>query len=142
MSVRRKCTTFLLMVIAQVTTECKGECQLYRCRENYNDFSTIIPRLIYTVLVHEPWPVPYLFAPISSTIEISCTTISDSPYWVIDLEGDAVTTHLQFSTRREKLNDHGVYELPRIETSGMPPTHTLRLLINDTVGNNLSLIHI
>ena len=41
--------------------------------------------------------------------------------------------------KEEILNAHGVYELPQIETLGMPDT--LGLLINDTAVNNQAEIH-
>jgi hypothetical protein len=42
--------------------------------------------------------------------------------------------NLTVANHEEQLNAHSVYQLPRIETPGMPLT--LRLLINDTVRNN------
>ena len=89
--------------------------------------------------LHEPWPVSYLPVPQGSTVQVNCTTNSDSPLWSIDLRSDLVTAHLQFDKRSARLNAHGLYELPRIETPGMPPT--LRLLINDTARNNQTVIH-
>ena len=87
------------------------------------------------VLVSEPWPVPYIFALQESTIIINCTADgAENPIWSIDLANDSVSTQYQFSSRQHILNAHGVYELPRIETPGMPPT--LRLLINDAALNN------
>ena len=88
------------------------------------------------VLVSEPWPVPYLFATQESTIIINCTAdaYGELPFWSIDLANDSVSTQHQFSTRQDLLNAHGVYELPWIETPGMPST--LRLLMNDTEVNN------
>ena len=85
------------------------------------------------VLVSEPWPV-YIFAPRGSTIIINCTADSEHAFWSIDLASDSVSSQHQFSSREDILNDHGVYELPQIETPGMPPT--LRLIINDTTANN------
>ena len=89
--------------------------------------------LTITVLVDEPWPRD-VFAPENSTVLINCTNTSDSPLWSIDLASDGSNSQLQFSTRAEDLNAHGVYELPLINETGMPPT--LRLLINDTARNN------
>jgi hypothetical protein len=88
------------------------------------------------VLVDEPWPVPYLFAPRESTVEIHCTAgeRSYSPYWLIDLANDTKPSSLQFINQAEQLNAHSVYQVPQIETQGMPPT--VRLLINDTARNN------
>jgi hypothetical protein len=86
------------------------------------------------VLVSEPWPLPYLFAPQESTIIITCAAVDEHAFWSIDLANDSVSTQYQFGNREEILNAHGVYELPQIETPGMPPT--LRLMINDTTGNN------
>ena len=90
--------------------------------------------LTITVLVDEPWPRPYVFAPENSTVLINCTTTSDFPLWSIDLASDGSNSQLQFSTGDKNLNVHGVYELPSINETGMPPT--LRLLINDTSKNN------
>ena len=89
------------------------------------------------VLVSEPWPV-YVFAPQDSTIIINCTADSEHAFWSIDLANDSVSSQHQFSSREDILNDHGVYELPQIETPEMPPT--LRLLINDTIRNNQTRI--
>ena len=75
-----------------------------------------------------------LFVPQDSVIIINCTTGDDTPFWTIDLANDSTDTQYQFSSRNDILKAHGVYELPRIKTSGMPPT--LGLLINDTAINN------
>ena len=70
--------------------------------------------LEHAVQVPEPpWPMPHLFVPPSSTVQINCTTNNDSPLWSIDLANDSVTTQLQFDRRRVQLNDHGAYELPQ-----------------------------
>ena len=91
------------------------------------------------VFVDEPWPVPHLFVPRESTVEINCTAGDRSyrPFWLIDLANDTKSFSLQFN-QEEQLNAHGVYQLPKIETPGMPPT--LRLLINDTLRNNQTKI--
>ena len=81
------------------------------------------------VLVSEPWPV-YIFIPQGSTIIINRAD-SEHAFWSVDLPNDS---QHQFSSREDILNDHGVYELPQIETPGMPPT--LRLMINDTTTSN------
>ena len=93
-----------------------------------------------SVFVDEPWPVPHIFAPRESTVEIMCTAgeRSYSPFWLIDLANDTKTFPLQFINQEEQLNAHSVYQLLQIETRGMPPT--LRLLINDTVRNNQTKI--
>ena len=85
------------------------------------------------VLVSESWPV-YIFAPQESTIIINCTVNSKHAFWSVDLANGSVSSQHQFSSREDILSDHGVYELPQMETHGMPPT--LRLIINDTTGNN------
>ena len=92
------------------------------------------------MFVDEPWPVPYIFAPRESTVEIECTAgeRSYSPFWLIDLANDVKIFPLQFINQEEQLNAHGVYQLPQIVTPGMPPT--LRLLINDTIRNNQTRI--
>ena len=64
---------------------------------------------------------------------INCIADSEQPFWSIELANDSTGTQHQFSSREDLLNDHGVYELPQIETPGMSPT--LRLFINDTIGN-------
>ena len=91
------------------------------------------------VFVDEPWPVPHLFIPRESTVKINCTAGDRSyrPFWLIDLANDTKSFSLQFN-QEEQLNAHGVYQLPKIETPGMPPT--LRLLINDTLRNNQTKI--
>ena len=93
-----------------------------------------------SVFVDEPWPVPYIFAPRESTVEIRCTAgeRNYTPFWLIDLANDVKTFPLQFINQEEQLNAHSVYQLPPIVTSGMPPT--LRLLINDTIRNNQTRI--
>ena len=89
-----------------------------------------------------PWPKP-LFIPQGSNLILSCTATENvpSPFWAIDLSNDTVDTELQFTDnggQRDQLNSHGVYELPSLETPGM--ARTLRLLINDTAGNNQTKI--
>ena len=85
--------------------------------------------------------MPYLIVPQDSAIIINCTTDHDTPHWTINfkLANDPTTSQYQFSSRRKELNALGMYESPRIETPGMPPT--LRLLINDTSVNNQATIH-
>ena len=92
------------------------------------------------MFVDEPWPVPHIFAPRGSTVEINCTAEerSHTPFWLIDLANDVKTFPLQFINQEEQLNAHSVYQLPQIETPGMPPT--VRLLINDTIQNNQTRI--
>ena len=70
-------------------------------------------------------PTTHLF---EMSVWVIATKGAENPIWSIDLANDSV------STQQHILNAHGVYELPRIETPGMPPT--LRLLINDTALNN------
>ena len=62
-------------------------------------------------------------------------------FWAIDLSDDMTNFALRFISTGENttLNAHGVYELPPIETPGMPTT--LRLLINDTARNNGTVIN-
>ena len=85
--------------------------------------------------------MPYLFLPRESVVEINCTAddASYNPFWLIDLANDTKDFPLQFSHQEEQLNAHGVYQLPPIETPGMPTT--LRLLINNTQRNNQTEIH-
>ena len=93
------------------------------------------------MFVDEPWPVPHIFAPRESTVEINCTAgeTGYTPFWSIDLANDTKESFLQFNLhQKEQLNAHNVYQLPQIETPGMPPT--LRLLINDTIQNNQTRI--
>ena len=93
------------------------------------------------VLVHEPWPTPYLLVPQNSTVFINCTatTSSHTPIWAIDPGNDSSSSQLQFSTKHEELNDLGFYELRPIIESDLE-MFTLRLLINDTTGNNQTRI--
>ena len=93
----------------------------------------VIVLFIHAVLVHKPWPMPYVFVPRESTVELNCTA-----QWVIDLANDTTDFPLPFNLIQEELSAHGVYELPMIETPGMPPTQ--RLLINDTERNNQTVI--
>ena len=91
------------------------------------------------MLVHEPWPTPYLLVPQNSTVFINCTatTSSHTPIWAIDPGNDSSSSQLQFSTKQEELNDLGFYELRPINESEM---FILRLLINDTTRNNQTRI--
>ena len=76
--------------------------------------------------------------PQDATVQIHCT--ADSPsIWGIDLASDNSSFQYQFERRGqiEKLNAHGVYELPTIET---PEMIIVRLLINDTAVNNQTKI--
>ena len=79
--------------------------------------------------------------PQDSTVVITCTTANSSfsPFWTVDLANDS-STQLQFSSKSDELNAHGVYELPQME---IPETNliTLRLLINNTAVNNQTVIH-
>ena len=86
----------------------------------------------------EPWP-QYVFVPQESVVMINCIADGEQSFWSIELANNSTDTQYQFNVRQDLLNDHGVYELPLIETPGMPPT--LRLLINDTTGNNQTKIH-
>ena len=90
------------------------------------------------VLLSEPWP-QYIFVPQESVVMINCIADGEQSFWSIELANDLIDTQHQFSSRQDLLNDHGVYELPQIETPGMLPI--LRLLINDTTGNNQTKIH-
>ena len=77
--------------------------------------------------------MPDILAPIGLNVEINCTAAVGTaypPFWAIDLAADSSTTALQFANRKGRLNAHGIYELPPIETP-----LTLRLLINDTAIN-------
>ena len=96
-----------------------------------------------SVFVDEPWPVPHILAPRGSTVEIRCTAgeRNYTPFWLIDLANDTKSSFLQFTDRNnqeDQINSQSVYQLPQIETPGMPPT--LRLLINDTIRNNQTRI--
>ena len=78
--------------------------------------------------------MPHILVPNGSSVEIYCRAAhaNDPPVWAIDLAADSsVNSYLQFSTRKGRLNDHGVYELPQIAAP-----LTLRLLINNTAINN------
>ena len=78
--------------------------------------------------------MPQILVPNGSNVEIHCRAAQadDPPVWAIDLAADSsVNSPLQFGTRKRRLNDHGVYELPQIAAP-----LTLRLLINNTAINN------
>ena len=95
--------------------------------------------LIFIVLLSEPGP-QYIFIPQESVVMINCILADgEQPFWSIKLANDSTGTQHQFSSKEEILNAHGVYELPQIETSGMPDT--LGLLINDTTVNNQTEIY-
>ena len=83
------------------------------------------------------WP-PTVYMPHNASVYINCTAHNNNDFWQIDLAGDMFDIFLQFGASGKVLNAHGVYELSRIETPGMPPT--LRLLINDTQSNNKTII--
>ena len=81
-----------------------------------------------------------LLVPLASTVVLNCTLASSSnPLWSVDLAGDSSPVRFQFNTHSAILNPRGVYELPSVvdHETGMI---TLRLLINDTADNNLTLI--
>ena len=95
------------------------------------------------MFVDEPWPVPHIFVPRESIVEIRCTAgeRNYTPFWSIDLANDGKSSFLQFIDRNNQegqLNSQSVYQLPQMETPGMPPT--VRLMINDTVRNNQTMI--
>ena len=93
------------------------------------------------MFVNEPWP-PSLILPLqTSTVEIHCTSKTESrALWSVDLGSDS--SGLQFRTGivqdQQILADFGVFELPPIESAREQPT--LRLLINDTARNNLTRV--
>ena len=57
-------------------------------------------------------------------------------FWAINLGNDesVIQYRTEIEGDRKTLAEYGVFELPRTETAGEPPT--LRLLINDTARNN------
>ena len=79
--------------------------------------------------------------PQGSTVVITCTTANSSfsPFWTVDLANDS-STQLQFSSKSDELNAHGVYELPQMEIPEINQV-TLRLLINNTADNNQTMIY-
>ena len=85
--------------------------------------------------------MPHILVPNGSNVDIYCKAAhadDPRPVWAIDLAADSsVNSPLQFSTRKRRLNDHGVYELPQIAA---PLTLDLRLLINNTAINNQTVI--
>ena len=113
-----------LCVVVQVVSECVGK----SC--NSCDYSALILLVVHTVQVSEPWPRPYLFVPQNSIIFMNCTS-EHSPFWAIDLPDEDTT---QYRSSEREFITNGFYELPAVETQGMPAT--LRLLINDTSRNN------
>ena len=82
--------------------------------------------------------MPHILVPNGSNVEIYCRAAhaNNPPAWAIDLAADlSVNSYLQFSTRKGRLNDYGVYELPQIAAP-----LTLRLLINNTAINNQTVV--
>ena len=67
----------------------------------------------------------------NSEVEINCTTDSMKPFWSVDLANDSVKTTLQFGTRKEELNNHGLFDISSLEIPAL-----LKLFINDTLRNN------
>ena len=95
---------------------------------------------LYAVLVRDRWPTPFLFVPPKSSVQINCLADSTSLFfWAIDLASHSSHVQFQFATQGAILNTHGVYELPPIHTS--ENSTILRLLVNDTVKNNETIIH-
>ena len=87
-------------------------------------------------MVSEPWPMPVLFVPQDAYVLMNCTADGNSvPVWSIDLANDSSSAQLQFGSREEQLNSYGFYE---VEIS--PMLHILGLLINETTGNNGTVI--
>ena len=70
---------------------------------------------------------------------MNCTALDETklPTWSIDIASDVVMFPLQFATQDEDLNAHGLF---KIEEPGTPST-TVRLLINNTVVNNQTVIY-
>ena len=81
-----------------------------------------------------------MYVPRNARVFIDCIMDNSHSFWAINLGGDDFDIFLQFSTNygKENLNNHGVYELPPMETSGMPSA--LKLLINNTDINNRTII--
>ena len=81
-----------------------------------------------------------LLVPLASTVVLNCTLASSSnPLWSVDLAGDSTPVRFQFNTHSATLNRHGLFELPSV-TDHETRMVSLRLLINDTAGNNQTLI--
>ena len=96
-----------------------------------------MPISLSVEVADQQWP-RFVYVPHNASVYINCTTDSNNSFWSIDLAEDGLETPLQFATRREALNNEGVYD---IEVSGgttVPPT--LRLLINNTELNNQTVI--
>ena len=85
------------------------------------------------VHVPEPWPTPYLFLPKDSIVQVNCKAQTGDEFWSVDIASDS-PSNIQYRIGDQQLKENGVYELPLVETPGIPPT--LRLLINDTAKNN------
>ena len=112
-------------------SECSG------CEGEHHKMKKLISRDIYHVspsIRAMASAIRICTTRINNYHHLICIADGEQPFWLIDLANDSVSTQHQFTTRRELLNAHGVYELPQIEIPGMPPT--LRLLINDTKVNN------
>ena len=92
--------------------------------------------VIVRIPAESPWPET-VYAPHNASVHINCTLETQGmPFWAINVAD--FNSDLQFATQGELLNNRGLYELPRIDTPGMPLI--LRLLINDTGVNNNTVI--
>ena len=93
-------------------------------------------RFLSVEVADQSWP-RFVYVPHNASVYKNCTTDSDNPFWSIDPAGDGLETPLQFSTRREALNNEGLFNI-EVSEGTVPPT--LRLLINDTEVNNQTVI--
>ena len=114
--------------------------KLWLLSEAFHLAITLLALVLVRVPAESPWPET-LYAPHNASIYINCTLGRESqetPFWAISLAD--IDTELQFfaPSQRQRLNNRGLYELPQIETPGMPPI--LRLFINNTSVNNNTVI--
>ena len=83
-------------------------------------------------------PEARTFIPEGSRAVINCTAdSSQSPAWVIQLPGQSLQLQFPVGGSRTTLNNRGFYELPELD-SGV--TRIIRLLLNNTMSNNGSVI--
>ena len=87
-------------------------------------------------------PEARTFIPEGSRAEINCTAYSNqSPAWIIQVPGQSLPLQFPVGGSRTTLNNRGFYELPCLVAeldSGV--TRIIRLLLNNTMSNNGSVI--
>ena len=91
--------------------------------------------------VSPPWERT-TYVPHNSSVRINCTANSSvySPVWSILLSGTTAITQFSFERSIMLLNSRGFYKVPLPEVQTGTLNKTIQLLINNTEGNNGTLI--